>query len=55
MTMRKVPLDQPERDPVAGTAALVLAADLSCECWLLAGFDPPSYSRAETPVRFVPR
>ena len=40
--------------PLFGLAAVSLVQQLTRECWALAGKVTPAYSRAETPVRFVP-
>jgi hypothetical protein len=55
MTIRKVQWNDPDPDPLRGAAALSLAATLNRECWALAGLVFPTYSRAEIPIRFVPR
>ena len=41
-------------DPVTGAAAISLLSQLTRESWRTAGLDVPSYSRQETPYRFVP-
>ena len=55
MTIRYGSLDEPNLSVVRGPAALALVADLTRECWALAGFAIPTYSRTEIRVRFVPR
>jgi hypothetical protein len=44
-----------ELDPVAGAAAVALVAQLTRESWAEAGLPLPTYTRAEVPIRFVPR
>jgi hypothetical protein len=41
--------------PVSGPEAVSLVHQLTRESWSLAGLAEHSYTRAETPVRFVPR
>lgn len=55
MTLQKGRLGEQERDfsPVRGTDALSLVTRLSRESWLATGRDLPTYSRSETPYRFV--
>ena len=55
MTIRRAQWNELDPDVVRGAAAVSLAASLSRECWALAGLDFPAYSRAEIPIRFVPR
>jgi hypothetical protein len=57
MVMRKARLGQPEVDftPVRGAAAISLATRLTIESFSLAGVTNAQYSRADVPVRFVPR
>ena len=40
--------------PLSGLAAVSLVQQLTRECWTLAGKETPEYSRAQTPVKFVP-
>jgi len=40
--------------PLFGLAAVSLVQQLTRECWALAGMKTPAYSRADTPVMFVP-
>ena len=57
ITISKGKLGGPSVDfsPVMGSAALSLATQLSRESFSVARLDSHQYSRAETPVRFVPR
>lgn len=57
MVLHKARLSEPELDftPVRGAAAISLATRLTLESFGLAGLDAPTYSRNDTPVRFVPR
>jgi len=41
--------------PISGADAISLATQLSREAFSLAGREPPTYARANIPVRFVPR
>jgi len=40
---------------VRGPEAVSLVHRLTRESWSLAGLSVPSYTRSETPIRFVPR
>ena len=40
--------------PLLGLAAVSLVQQLTRECWALAGKETPGYSRAQTPIKFVP-
>lgn len=55
ITLRKARWNDPDPDGIRGAAAVSLTATLSLECWALAGLEFPTYSRAEIPIRFVPR
>ena len=57
MVLRKGKLGQPEVDftPVRGAAAISLATRLTIESFSLASLDLARRSRADGPVRFVPR
>lgn len=57
MVLRKGRLGEPEVDftPVRGAAAISLATRLTIESFGLAGRDLAGGSRAEGPIRFVPR
>ncbi len=39
--------------PIRGEAAVSLVLALTLESWALAGREVPTYTRAETPYRFV--
>lgn len=57
MVLRKTTLYAPDGDDlvaVSGTEAVSLVHRLAREAWTLAGFAEPTYTRAETPIRFVP-
>ncbi len=41
--------------PIRGAEAVSLVTVLSSESWSLGGQPLPSYARADTPIRFVPR
>jgi hypothetical protein len=41
--------------PIRGDEAVSLVHRLTREAWSLAGLDLPTYSRKDTPCRFVPR
>ncbi len=53
--LRKSCLQATEGDlsPIDGAEAVALACRLTREAWSLAGLEEPSYTRAETPYRFV--
>lgn len=51
----RVERDEVDLDPLSGEAALSLVERLTLESWSLAGLPLPEYTRAEIPVRFVPR
>ncbi len=55
--LRKSRLQATEEDltPVRGVEAVSLVHRLTREAWSLSGMPEPSYTRAETPWRFVPR
>jgi hypothetical protein len=55
-SLNRASLGRIEQDPtpVFGLAAVSLVQQLTRECWALAGKETPGYSRAETPIRFVP-
>jgi hypothetical protein len=55
--LRKSTLRAAEEDLslVFGAEAVSLVHRLTRESWSLAGFQEPSYTRPETPYRFVPR
>jgi hypothetical protein len=55
--LRKSRLQATEEDlsPVRGAEAVSLVYRLTREAWSLAGMEEPSYTRQETPWRFVPR
>jgi hypothetical protein len=55
--LRKSRLGPTEEDlsPVRGAEAVSLVYRLSREAWSLAGLEEPTYTRRETPWRFVPR
>jgi len=57
VTLHRSKLERRERDlnPVWGAEAISLVTQLTRESWSAAGLEFPSYTRAETPVRFVPR
>ena len=57
ITLRKSHLQTLEADlsPVRGAEALSLVTRLTRESWAMAGLPEPTYSRAQTPCRFVPR
>jgi hypothetical protein len=57
MVLRKGRLGQPEADftPVRGEAAISLATRLTIESFSIARLDLAGHSRADGPVRFVPR
>lgn len=42
-------------DPIDGPEALSLVTKLTLESWSAAGLPFPEYTRAEIPIRFVPR
>lgn len=56
VVLRKSRLQATEADlsPVLGAEAVALACLLTHEAWSLAGLEEPSYTRPETPYRFVP-
>lgn len=56
MVLRKTLLHAEGGDlvPVRGPDALSLVHRLTLESWSLAGLAEPSYTRSETPIRFVP-
>jgi hypothetical protein len=56
VVLRKSRLQATEEDlsPVWGAEAVSLVYRLSREAWSLSGMEEPSYSRPETPCRFVP-
>ena len=45
---------EPDPNPIRGEAAISLATRLTREAWSLSGRPWPTYSRSETPCRFVP-
>jgi hypothetical protein len=55
--LRKSRLGPTEEDlsPVRGAEAVSLVYRLSREAWSRAGLEEPTYTRRETPWRFVPR
>jgi hypothetical protein len=55
--LRKSRLGPTEEDlsPLRGAEAVSLVYRLSLEAWSLAGLEEPTYTRRETPWRFVPR
>lgn len=57
ITLRKSRLQPVEADlsPVRGAEAISLVTRLTRESWALAGLPEPTYARAETPIRLVPR
>jgi len=55
MTLRRVELDDTtDPEPIHGADAITLLTRLTRESWHLAGLPWPTYTRAETPYRFVP-
>jgi hypothetical protein len=54
--MRFVPLEEvePDLDPIRGEQAISLVTQLTRESWSLSGRPVPTYTRSETPYRFVP-
>ncbi|HEX7603104.1 MAG TPA: hypothetical protein VF316_15915 [Polyangiaceae bacterium] len=42
-------------DPVTGADAVSLSCKLSLESWSATGQPLPTYTRAQIPIRFVPR
>jgi hypothetical protein len=57
VTLRTSRLHAAEEDlsPVRGAEAVSLVHRLTREAWSLSGMEEPSYTRRETPWRFVPR
>lgn len=57
MQIQKGKVGTPSVDlsPTRGIQAIALASQLSFEAFSLAGQIPPEYTRAEIPIRFVPR
>ncbi len=57
MVLRKGRIGEPEVDftPVRGAAAISLATRLTIESFSVARLDLARHSRADGPVRFVPR
>jgi hypothetical protein len=57
VTLRKTRLQAREEDPspVTGEEAVSLVSRLTREAWSLAGMPEPTYTRRETPYRFIPR
>lgn len=57
VVIRSTSLYEPGEDPVPvhGPEAVSLVHRLTRESWSLAGLAQPTYTRAETPIRFVPR
>lgn len=51
-TLKRVEVDL---TPLSGPAAVALVERLTRESWAAARKPTPAYSRAETPIRFVPR
>ncbi len=56
MTIRRTTIDDDsDPHPVYGAEAISLTTQLSRMAWSLSGRPFPQYTRAEMPVRFVPR
>lgn len=55
--LRRGTLARAELDltPVRGEEAVSLVTILTRESWSAAGLEVPTYDRAHTPIRFVPR
>ena len=56
VSLNRASLGAIEQDlsPLSGLDAVSLVQQLTRECWALAGKEAPGYSRAQTPVKFVP-
>jgi hypothetical protein len=54
--LNKTDLSSVETDltPIHGADAIALAVRLTVESWSLSGQPEPTYTRSETPFRFVP-
>jgi len=57
VVLRRTSLHAEDGDPVPvhGPEAVSLVHRLTRESWSLAGLTEPTYTRTETPIRFVPR